>query len=118
MHLTQHMLLFLRPVEGTILTVARQVAELASEIVDESENSNLVHFLEKIVEEGRLSLQRTPDLLPVLKEAGVVDAGGAGYLLLLSSFLHIADGRPIPAPAEAPSYQRRSCKTSKEQRSD
>ena len=92
----------LRPVEGTILTVARQVAELASEIVDESENSNLVHFLEKIVEEGRLSLQRTPDLLPVLKEAGVVDAGGAGYLLLLSSFLHIADGRPIPAPAEAP----------------
>lgn len=92
----------LRPVEGTILTVARQVAELASKIVDENENSNLVPFLEKVVEEGRLSLQRTPDLLPVLKEAGVVDAGGAGYLLLLSSFLHVADGRPIPAPAEAP----------------
>lgn len=90
----------MRPVEGTILTVARQVAELASEIADE--NSNLVAFLEKVVEEGRLSLQRTPDLLPVLKEAGVVDAGGAGYLLLLSSFLHVADGRPIPAPAEAP----------------
>ncbi len=90
----------LRPVEGTILTVAREVAELASEIVDES--SDLVTFLEKVAEEGRLSLQRTPDLLPVLKEAGVVDAGGAGYLLLLSSFLHVANGRPIPVPAEAP----------------
>ena len=90
----------MKPVEGTILTVAREVAELATEIA--KEDMSMVSFLEKIVEEGKASLERTPELLPVLKEAGVVDAGGAGYLLLLSSFLHVADNRPIPAPAEVP----------------
>ena len=90
----------MRPVEGTILTVAREVAEEALKLA--SEDISIVSFLERIVSEGEASLERTPDLLPVLKEAGVVDAGGAGYLLLLSSFLHVADGRPIPSPAEAP----------------
>jgi DAK2 domain fusion protein YloV len=47
---------------------------------------------------GEDALQRTPDLLPVLAEAGVVDAGGAGFLLLLDAMLHVADGRPIPEP--------------------
>ncbi len=90
----------MKPVEGTILTVAREVAAVASQVAEE--DISLVDFLERIEHEGRSSLERTPELLPVLKEAGVVDAGGAGYLLLLSSFLHIADGRPIPAPAEVP----------------
>ena len=90
----------MKPVEGTILTVAREAAAAATQFA--IEDLSLVEFLERVVEEGRLSLERTPELLPVLKEAGVVDAGGAGYLLLLSSFLHVADGRPIPPPAEVP----------------
>ena len=90
----------MKPVEGTILTVAREAAAAATQFA--MEDLSLIEFLERVVEEGRLSLERTPELLPVLKEAGVVDAGGAGYLLLLSSFLHVADGRPIPAPAEVP----------------
>ena len=96
----------MKPVEGTILTVAREVAESALELA--KEDSSMVTFLESIVSEGMASLERTPDLLPVLKEAGVVDAGGAGYVLLLSSFLHIVDGRPIPPPAEAPTNVRPS----------
>jgi DAK2 domain fusion protein YloV len=47
---------------------------------------------------GRESLANTPELLPVLKEAGVVDAGGAGFLLLLDSALHVVDGEPLPEP--------------------
>ena len=96
----------MKPVEGTILTVAREVAEQALEIA--KEDISTVHFLEKIVFEAESSLKRTPELLPVLKEAGVVDAGGAGYVLLLSSFLHVADGRPIPPPAEMPENMRAS----------
>ena len=46
-------------------------------------------------------MERTPDLLPVLKEAGVVDAGGAGFLLLLDVLLHVTDGRPVPEATEA-----------------
>ena len=54
---------------------------------------------------GRAALEATPDLLPVLKEAGVVDAGGAGYLLLLDAALHVIDGEPLP---EAPERRRRA----------
>jgi DAK2 domain fusion protein YloV len=49
---------------------------------------------------GRRALDNTPELLPVLKDAGVVDAGGAGYLLLLDSALHVVDGSPLPEPDE------------------
>ena len=47
---------------------------------------------------GRASLARTPELLPVLADAGVVDAGGAGFLLLLDAALHVVDGEPLPEP--------------------
>jgi DAK2 domain fusion protein YloV len=50
---------------------------------------------------GRDALARTPDLLPVLKDAGVVDAGGAGFLLLLDSAIHVVDGEPMPEPDES-----------------
>src|SRR3546814_15037376 len=53
-------------------------------------------------EAGQVSLEGTPDLLPVLKEAGVVDAGGAGFLLLLDALLHVVDGRDVPPPPDAP----------------
>ena len=58
----------------------------------------LTTFLSQLVSAGEDSLNRTPDLLPVLKDANVVDAGGAGYLLLIQCFLHIADGTAIKPP--------------------
>jgi DAK2 domain fusion protein YloV len=59
--------------------------------------------LEAAKERGADALARTPDMLPVLKEAGVVDAGGSGFLLLLDAVLQVADGRPMPEPADADS---------------
>jgi len=89
-----------RPVEGTILTVVREAAEGARAAVDGG--ADLVEVLAATREAGQVSLDGTPELLPVLKDAGVVDAGGAGFLLLLDALLHVVDGREIPAPPEAP----------------
>jgi uncharacterized protein len=84
-----------RPVEGTILTVARAAADAARGGTD------LVDVLDRARAAAADALAHTPDLLAVLAEAGVVDAGGAGFLLLLDAFLHVADGRPMPdAPPE------------------
>jgi DAK2 domain fusion protein YloV len=88
----------MRPVEGTILTVAREASEAAGKAA--SGGADLVAVLEAARVQGEDALARTPDMLPVLKEAGVVDAGGAGFLLLLDALLHIADGRPLPEPVE------------------
>jgi len=84
------------PVEGTILTVARAAAEGAARVA----GGDLVEVLESARSEAAAALERTPELLPVLASAGVVDSGGAGFLLLLDAFLHVAAGRPLP---EAPS---------------
>ncbi len=89
-----------RPVEGTILTVVRESAEAARAAVEEG--GGLVEVLGRTRDAGQVSLDGTPELLPVLKEAGVVDAGGAGFLLLLDALLHVADGRAVPAPPDAP----------------
>ena len=87
----------MRPVEGTILTVGREAAEGARQAADEG--GALVEVLDAARRAGADALERTPELLPVLKQAGVVDAGGAGLLLLLDSLLAVAAGRPVP---EAP----------------
>ncbi|MGH9057815.1 MAG: DAK2 domain-containing protein [Acidimicrobiales bacterium] len=87
------------PVEGTILTVVRGAAEAAA---TEPSGAGLVGVLEAARRGAGEALQRTPDLLPVLKAAGVVDAGGAGLVLLLDAFLHVADGRPLPEASETP----------------
>src|SRR4051812_30042282 len=84
----------MRPVEGTILTVARAIAEAAEAL----RAPTLVELLERAAEAGRDAVARTPDLLPVLREAGVVDAGGKGLTLLIDAFLEVVDGRPIPEP--------------------
>jgi uncharacterized protein len=89
-----------RPVEGTILTVVRESAEAAQAAA--GEGASLVDVLARTRDAGQVSLDGTPELLPVLKEAGVVDAGGAGFLLLLDALLHVVDGRDVPAPPEAP----------------
>jgi len=85
----------MRPVEGTMLTVARAAAEAASA------GGELVDVLERARAAAADALARTPELLAVLAEAGVVDAGGAGFLLLLDAFLHVTDGRPLPAAEPA-----------------
>ncbi len=88
----------MRPVEGTILTVARVAAEGARRAADAG--ADLTGVLEAAREGGADALARTPELLPVLAEAGVVDAGGTGLLLLLDVALSQVDGRPVPEPDE------------------
>jgi hypothetical protein len=88
----------MRPVEGTILTVARDAATAA----DQARDGGLVDVLEAAASAAASSLERTPELLPVLAEAGVVDAGGAGFVLLIDALLHVADGRALPEPGEEP----------------
>ena len=87
-----------RPVEGTILTVGRDVAESA--MAAARRGAPLAAVIEEAIEAGRVSLERTPELLEVLRTAGVVDAGGKGLLLLLDALAHVVDGRPLPEPPE------------------
>ena len=84
------------PVEGTILTVVRETAEAAEKAV--SEESGLLPVAEIAREVAKHSLDSTPELLPVLARAGVVDAGGSGFLLMMDSLLHVIDDRPMPEP--------------------
>ncbi|MEX1209232.1 MAG: DAK2 domain-containing protein, partial [Acidimicrobiia bacterium] len=86
-----------RPVEGTILTVLREAAEAAQD-ADTPEGEDLAAFLLRIYQRAEDALNSTPDLLPVLKEAGVVDAGGAGFLLLLVAFLEEVTGEDVVLP--------------------
>jgi DAK2 domain fusion protein YloV len=86
----------LRPVEGTILTVVREAAEAVEQPA--KVGGTLVSVLEQAMTAARAAVMRTPELLPVLREAGVVDAGGRGFTLLLDAFLEVTDGRPIPEP--------------------
>ncbi len=89
----------LKPIEGTILTVVRESSEAAS--AAQASGASLSDVLRTARDAGRESLARTPELLPVLKDAGVVDAGGAGFLLLLDAALHVVDGEPMPEPDES-----------------
>jgi len=86
------------PVEGTILTVVRESSEAA--MLAASSGADLLGVLEAANLEGEASLLRTPELLQVLADAGVVDAGGSGFMLFLSAALNVIGGRPIPEPKE------------------
>jgi len=88
----------LKPIEGTILTVVRLSADGATQAADAG--GSLAAVIHAAHQAGKQALASTPDLLPVLKEAGVVDAGGAGFLLLLDSALHVVDGSPLPEAEE------------------
>ena len=83
-----------RPVEGTILTVSKDVAAAARTALDAGADSTL-EILEIVVAAADESVQRTPDLLPILKEAGVVDAGGKGLFFLLEGMLRAAYRQPL-----------------------
>ena len=84
----------LKPIEGTILTVCRESADAAKVAADAG--GSLVEVARAARAAGKLALDNTPEQLQVLKDAGVVDAGGAGFLLLLDSVLYVVDGEPLP----------------------
>jgi len=85
-----------RPVEGTILTVIKDVAAAAEEALKETQDP--LQILERIVPAADASVQRTPELLPILKQAGVVDSGGKGLFFLLEGMLRYAKRLPLDAP--------------------
>lgn len=73
----------MRPVEGTILTVLREGADFAAKRLGEFKNPSILDYMNLLIEEAHKSLENTPNLLPVLKDVGVVDSGGAGFLVVL-----------------------------------
>ena len=93
----------MRPVEGTILTVAAEAAAAATALEQDSPEASLVAVAEAARKAAVEALRRTPELLPVLASAGVVDAGGAGLVLLFDALLHVIDDRPLPAQLPLPS---------------
>jgi DAK2 domain fusion protein YloV len=88
----------IKPVEGTMLTVAREAAEAS--VAAAASSRDLRYVLELVVHEARDSVTRTPTLLPVLAEAGVVDAGGQGLLVILEGMLRYAKGEQVEVDAE------------------
>ena len=90
----------MRPVEGTILTVAAEAAAGAERALDGG--ASLAAVAEGARADAVVALHRTPELLPVLASAGVVDAGGAGLVLLFDALLHVVEGRPLPGELPLP----------------
>ena len=84
----------MKPAEGTILTVSRLAAAQAAATARENNNAEAV--LEAAIREGRVALDDTINQNPVLKKAGVVDAGGKGFLVILQGMLDELRGEPIP----------------------
>ncbi|PAE59115.1 hypothetical protein CHH88_12620 [Bacillus subtilis] len=91
----------MKPVEGTILTVAKDAAKKAM-ILAERE-TDITALMTAVTEEAEASLNRTPELLPVLKEVGVVDSGGKGLLCVYEGFLASLKGETVPQKAVLPS---------------
>lgn len=85
-----------RPVEGTILTVAKDAAAAAEQAIQETDDP--VEILARVVPAADASVQRTPDLLPVLKQAGVVDSGGKGLYFIFEGMLRFLRGEALDAP--------------------
>ena len=88
----------MKPAEGTVLTVSRLAAKRAVEAA--AEESDIEKVLEEAIREGYETLAQTTDMNPVLKKAGVVDAGGKGYLLILEGMLAEMRGEPMPEISE------------------
>ncbi|NCB93512.1 MAG: DAK2 domain-containing protein [Clostridia bacterium] len=89
----------MKPKEGTILTVARGVADKALELAEEADDLQV--FFEDVLTEGKRVLEKTPDMLPVLKEAGVVDSGGQGLIVVLEGAFDAFMGKEIDLTFEA-----------------
>lgn len=85
----------MRPVEGTILTVLREGADLAAKRLAKLTQPTILDFMNLFIEEANVSLENTPNLLAVLKDVGVVDSGGAGFLVILEGMRLALLGKPV-----------------------
>src|SRR5512146_2878365 len=88
-----------RPVEGTILTVAKDVATAAEQV--SKETKDITAILEYLVEAADISVKHTPELLPILKQANVVDSGGKGFFFILEGMLRYIKGQSLETPLTA-----------------
>lgn len=93
----------MKPKEGTILTVSREIAEHVAEL--QQQGANVYRLMDEILSSGEKALTNTPNLLPVLKEAGVVDSGGKGLLTIYRGFKLSLDGEEIESYEELISEQ-------------
>jgi len=100
----------MKPKEGTILTVAKGGAKKAIAIADETED--LVYFMQQVVAEMEIVLSKTPEMLPVLKEAGVVDSGGQGLLEVFHGMMDALEGKEIDYSIEGASAEAKPVKIS------
>lgn len=83
----------MKPVEGTILTVAKDAAEKA--VIVAKETNNITDVMKETLQAAKASLSRTPDLLPILKEVGVVDSDGQGLVYIYEAFLAVLEGKAL-----------------------
>lgn len=98
----------MKPIEGTILTVGRETADFAIRHYKKSEDT--ITFLEDVIVEANKSLDNTPNQLEVLKEAGVVDAGGKGLVVLLEGALKVLKGEDIADQSEDETLKKKAQK--------
>ena len=96
----------MKPAEGTILTVSRLAARRAVEAADE--NNGVEYVLQAAIEEGHIALADTVNQNPVLKKAGVVDAGGKGFLVILQGMLNELRGEPMPEGGDDANLQEKA----------
>ncbi len=85
----------MRPVEGTILTVAREMADYGRFYVEANPKCSIEEYFDYILKMAKESLQSTPELLPVLKEVGVVDSGGAGFVAIIEGMNLYLQNKPV-----------------------
>lgn len=90
----------MKPKEGTILTVAKGIADKAAELAEDGTVVDLNDFIKEVLDYGNEVLNKTPEMLPVLKEAGVVDSGGQGLMVVLQGAYEAFCGRPVIWDAE------------------
>ncbi|KEZ50054.1 MULTISPECIES: DAK2 domain-containing protein [Metabacillus] len=93
----------MKPVEGTILTVAKDSAKKAVDTIEAKPEISIDQLMEAVFAESKASLKRTPDLLPVLKEVGVVDSGGQGLVFVYEGFLAVLKGEKVSSAKVAAS---------------
>ncbi len=98
----------MNPTEGTVLTVSREASEAGVKKAEETDDA--LEVFTAIIEEGEASLERTPDLLPALKKAGVVDSGAMGFLLIFKGIYSVIKGEGIIENVEA-AEEKREIKT-------
>ncbi len=90
----------MRPVEGTILTVVRESTEAAAKFADENPSCSIEQYVDELTNAAKISLDHTPELLPVLKEAHVVDSGGSGLVIVFEGFQAYLAGKPFTGAEE------------------